>query len=59
MYGKKFPDKIIDNLYLSSMYESRQYDALKEIGIKYIFVAGSYLTQHFPDVQYIKKGFRL
>ncbi len=50
MYGKKFPDKIIDNLYLSSMFESRQLDELKELGIKYILVAGSHLVQHFPNV---------
>jgi hypothetical protein len=44
------PNKITDNLYLGSMYESKDKEALKELGIRYILVAGNYLTQHFPEV---------
>jgi hypothetical protein len=43
------PNKIIDNLYLGSMFESKFKEDLLELGIKHILVAGSMLTQHYPD----------
>jgi len=44
------PNKIIENLYLGNAADSQNLEKLQKLNIKYILVAGNWLTINFPSV---------
>jgi hypothetical protein len=50
-YTKEQPDKITENLYLSSMYPTSDKKLLQKLGITHILAAGKFLKLYHPDVK--------
>jgi hypothetical protein len=48
--NKRLPSTIDDKLYLGGLYDAQRKEELKELGVKYILVAGKNLIINFPNV---------
>ena len=49
---KETPNEIIEKLYLGNAADSENFEKLQNLNIKYILIAGNWLSAKFPSVKF-------